>query len=77
MMGYNGAIPSTVRESAAWKALPASMQKIRNVSSLGRTQAGVDFWLEHGDSFDATFNLKAGSSDRQALNAYVRERYPR
>lgn len=72
-LGYDGEIPaSTLGKMPA--GLKRQLKGRTNVQSLMGTPEGRDFWKEHGDSFDASFDLKEGSQSVRTLTAYLAER---
>lgn len=68
-LGYDGKIPARVASK-----LPAGMKSAKNVSDLMRSPEGRSFWKAHGVQMEMSFDLRAGSTSRKVLSAYVQEK---
>lgn len=63
--GYDGPVPGATR-----LRLPEQFQGAKTVQELRAMPGGEEAWMEHGSTFDATFDLKPGSKSLEILNQY-------
>mgnify|MGYP000420281567 FL=1 len=79
-LGYDGEIPSHL-----WHDIPDDLKLStlnadvdtnyrRSILGLFTTEEGREWWKEHGDSIDLTFDLKDGSASMRALENYINEK---
>ena len=54
-------------------ATPAG-KNVKKISDLMRTKEGREWWKEHGDSVECSFDLAEGSLSRKVLNGYNEEK---
>lgn len=64
-MGYDGPL-----KQAMIDALPESLSKARTVRDLWKTDEGLDWWHDHGDSLPVTFSLAKDSSNLKIWSDY-------
>jgi len=71
-MGYDGDLagqPSEIKDYAQARGYT-------RVSDFMKTKEGRDHWEQHGRSWNAEFDLRAGSQNRKALDAYHAKKFP-
>ncbi len=69
-LGYDGPIPKNVR----FDRLPEEFRGAKTVQELMHMPGGAAAWKQHGDTFQATFDLKEGSRNLEILNEYRAEK---
>jgi hypothetical protein len=67
-LGFDGALPPD---------LPEAFSKAHTVLDLLHLPGGLAYWKEHGEPFDAVFDLSGGSRSLQIFNDYLIERQRR
>lgn len=72
--GYDSVLPAEFMGKMPANLKTAVGNAGGRVSGLMATKEGRDWWLGHGSSIDATFDLKKGSYSRQTFRAYLEER---
>ncbi len=65
-LGFDGKIPIYVEHN-----LPPEYQDYRKISDFYRTSEGVSWWEEHGEDFDAEFDMAEGSHSIHILEGYI------
>ncbi len=68
-LGYDGKIPDSVKDK-----LPNNLSKAKTIQELISKKGGMEWWKQNGDTFEGTFDLKAGSNSRKILDEYLKQR---
>lgn len=67
--GYDAPIPSYLRSD-----LPANLRSARTILDLFETDAGREWWRQHGETVIMNFDLSPNSRSRQVLERYRAEK---
>ena len=77
-LGYDGDIPGAVNGDR-WREIEpklaaAGFKEPYQVSHLYKIEGGQEWWEEHGEAFDAKFDLSDDSHSMKVLSAYLAEK---